>query len=49
MINFYIARLQKRLDNNQNLQLYLDTTVPKVLRDDVRDKWNESHPDDQLR
>ena len=49
MINFYLARLQKRLDNNQNLQLYLDTTVPKSLRDDVRDRWNDSHPDNQLK
>lgn len=49
MINFYLARLQKRLENNQNLQLYLDITVPYSLRDEVRDRWNESHPDNQLR
>ena len=48
MINFYLARLQKRLEDHLNLQLYLDTTVPRSLRDDVRDRWNESHPDDQL-
>ena len=49
MINFYITRLQKRLENNQNLQLYLDTTVPYALRDEVRERWNDSHPDNQLK
>ena len=49
MINFYLVRLQKRLENNQNLQLYLDMTVPRSLRDEVRERWNDSHPDNQLK
>ena len=49
MIEFYLNRLRKRLNENQNIQLYLDTTVPEELRDKVRSKWNEDHPHDQLK
>ena len=49
MIEFYLNRLRKRLNENKNIQLYLDTTVPEELRDKVRSKWNEDHPHDQLK
>lgn len=48
MVNFYIYRLQSRLNNDQDLQSYLDTTVPRELREAVRTKWNSEHPENLL-
>lgn len=44
MLKFYLTRLEAAGDPQE----YLDTTVAKSLRDQVRNAYNEAHPDRPL-
>lgn len=45
MLKFYLTRLEAA----ENPQEYLDTTVSKSMRDQVRDAYNEAHPENPLK
>lgn len=46
MLAFYLLRLRNKRPEER--QSYLDTTVAKRYRDQVRDMWNAEHPEDTL-
>lgn len=46
MKNFYLTRLARLAPDMR--QGYLDETVVARYRDEVREAWNEDHPDETL-
>lgn len=43
-VTFYVGRIERK-PTQEEKQEYLDTTVTKSLRDEVREAYNSKHPD----
>ena len=47
MISFYLLRLKNKAPEER--QDYLDNTVAERYREQVKEQWNEQHPDETLK
>ena len=46
MVKFYLTQL--KFKDPSERQTYLDETVKEKFRDEVRQAWNDAHPDETL-
>ena len=46
MINYYLKRLATR--PTEERQTYLDETVVEKFREQVKEQWNQEHPEETL-
>lgn len=47
MVKFYLNRIAGKLPEER--QAYLNETVPAKFRDQVKEAWNQAHPEEELK